>query len=310
MANDRGENFCYSCHMNSFRFTEILGNSQKLDGGAMFGNAPRTVWQTWIAPDELGRIPLACRALLVEFYHTELGSQKILFEAGIGAFFDPKMAERFGVQTPDTHCLRKSLLTCGVHPDEITAVVLSHLHFDHAGGILPTYAEIENGDDGLIFKNADFITSREAFARAKKPHARDRASFIPGLVEKLENTKRLRLIDGPEKLFEDRLEFTISHGHTPGQLHSLFHGQEYSLFFCGDLIPGLAWVHTPITMGYDRFPEMLIDEKQQIYEKLPFEKTLFYFTHDNEVAAALLHKDSSGKIKPAQTFKTPLRKEF
>jgi glyoxylase-like metal-dependent hydrolase (beta-lactamase superfamily II) len=295
--------------MGNFHFSEILGNSQKLDGGAMFGNAPRTVWQKWIAPDELGRIPLACRALLVEFTDSSSKKQKILFETGIGAFFEPQMTERFGVQTPQTHCLRENLKAHGVQLEDITHVVLSHLHFDHAGGTLPTFSEIQAGDNGLLFKNADYITSREAFARAKKPHARDKASFIPGLVEKLENTQRLRLIDGPEKLLNDRLEFTISHGHTPGQLHSHFHGDTYSLFFCGDLIPGTPWVHTPITMGYDRFPEMLIDEKQQLYGKLPFAKTLFYFTHDNEVAAALLKKED-GKIKVAQTFKTPVRQEF
>jgi glyoxylase-like metal-dependent hydrolase (beta-lactamase superfamily II) len=295
--------------MGPFQFSEILGNSQKLDGGAMFGNAPRTVWQKWIAPDEQGRIPLACRALLIEFSDSSGKKQKILFETGIGAFFEPQMAERFGVQTPQIHCLRENLKAHGVPPDDITHVVLSHLHFDHAGGTLPTYSEIQAGDNELLFKNADYITSREAFARAKKPHARDKASFITGLVEKLEATQRLRLIDGPEKLFNNRLEFFISHGHTPGQLHSLFRGDTYTLFFCGDLIPGTPWIHTPITMGYDRFPEMLIDEKQQLYEMLPFDKTLFYFTHDNEVAAALLKKED-GKIKPTQTFKTPVRQEF
>ena len=286
--------------MNHFQFTEILGNSQKLDGGAMFGNAPRTVWQKWIAPDDLGRIPLACRALLIEFEDSKLGKQKILFEAGIGAFFDAPMAERFGVQTPQVHCLRENLKAHNIKPEDITTVVLSHLHFDHAGGVLPTFSEIQAGDSGLLFKNADYITSREAFARAKKPHSRDKASFIPGLVEKLESTQRLRLIDGPEKLFNNKLEFMISQGHTPGQLHSLFHGDKHSLFFCGDLIPGIPWVHTPITMGYDRFPELLIDEKQQAYDKLPMDKTLFYFTHDNHIAAALLKKEE-GKMKRGET---------
>lgn len=275
----------------------------------MFGNAPRTVWQKWIAPDDLGRIPLACRALLVEFTDPTHGPQKILFEAGIGAFFEPAMADRFGVQTPQVHCLRENLKQFGVQPEEITAVVLSHLHFDHAGGVLPTYNEIQSGDNGLIFKNAHFYTGREAYLRAKNPHSRDKASFIPGLVEKLESTQRLHLMDGHEKLFNDRLEFVISHGHTPGQLHSLFHGQTTSLFFCGDLIPGIPWVHTPITMGYDRFPEMLIDEKQKFYTQLPFDKTLFYFTHDNDFAAAFLKKEDS-KIKVDKTFKTPARQEF
>ncbi len=291
--------------MSEFYFSEVLGNSQKLDGGAMFGNAPRAVWQKWIPPDELGRIPLACRTLLVEY-----DSHKILFETGIGAFFDPAMADRFGVQTPGTHQLRENLKKLNLQPEDITTVVLSHLHFDHAGGLLPPFHEIQDGHSDLLFKNAEFITSQEAFARAQKPHDRDRASFIPGLVEKLQNSGRLRLVQGNEKLFHGRLEFTVSHGHTPGQLLSLFHGHHDSLFFCGDLIPGLSWVHLPITMGYDRFPEMLIDEKRALYEKLDLTKTLFYFTHDNEYAAARVQLDSKGKYSAVEKIKTPLRREF
>lgn len=286
-------------------FSEVLGNSQMLDGGAMFGNAPRTVWEKWITPDNLGRIPLACRPLLVEFEE-----KKILFEAGIGAFFEPKMAERFGVQNPEIHKLRENLQKLSIHPDQITHVVLSHLHFDHAGGILPTFSEIQNGDDALIFKKAEYITSSDAFARAQNPHSRDKASFIPGLAEKLERTGRLRLIQGSEKLFSGRMEFTLSQGHTPGQLHSLFHGDQNDLFFCGDLIPGIPWIHVPITMGYDRFPEQLIDEKQNLYQKLDLTKTFFYFTHDVEFAAAKISKDSSGKFLPNVKIKSPIRQGF
>lgn len=259
----------------------------------MFGNAPRPVWEKWITPDAVGRIPLACRALLIEY-----NQQKILCESGIGAFFDPKMAERFGVQDPDTHLLRENLQKKGIHPDDITCVVLSHLHFDHAGGILPTHAEIAGGNDQLIFKNADYVTSQTAFERAKNPHSRDRASFIPGLVEKLEATGRLTLIPetNPPTLFEGRMSFRISHGHTPGQLHTIFRGDKETVFFCGDLIPGRAWVHVPITMGYDRFPEMLIDEKQALYEAADLKTWNFFFTHDNEVAWSKIHRDEKNKF--------------
>ncbi len=291
--------------MSVFFYSEILGNSQKLDGGAMFGNAPRAVWQKWLPPDDIGRIPLACRALLIEF-----DDQKILFETGIGAFFDPTMAERFGVQTPKQHILVESLKQRELNPDQITTVVLSHLHFDHAGGLLPTFDEIQSGNNQLIFKNADFIISHEAYARAKKPHARDRASFIPGLVEKIESTGRLKLMMGTEKLFGGRLEFRISNGHTPGQLLSLFHGEQNDLFFCGDLIPGLPWVHVPITMGYDRFPELLIEEKETLYSSVDLKKTIFFFTHDIEVAGSFLQKEASGKVTPLQKIKSPEHQGF
>lgn len=271
-------------------FSEVLGNSQMLDGGAMFGNAPRPVWQKWIPPDELGRIPLACRALLIEYK-----GQKILCEAGIGSFFEPKMAERFGVQTPEVHQLRESLKKLNIKPEDIDTVVLSHLHFDHAGGILPTFQEISQGNNDLLFKNARYIVGKEAFARAENPHSRDRASFIPGLTEKLNKSKELILFDGTETFFDNRMSFFITHGHTPGQLHTVFQGDEFQVIFCGDLIPGSPWVHLPITMGYDRFPEMLIDEKQKLYESVDLTKTYFFFTHDNQISAAQLAKDTQGK---------------
>ncbi len=286
--------------------TAILGNSQKLDGGSMFGNAPRPVWEKWIQPDDLGRIPLACRALLIEH-----DNKKILCETGIGAFFEPKMAERFGVQDPTHHHLVTNLNKVGVSPDDIDMVVLSHLHFDHAGGLLPTYEEIQNGHDGLIFSKAQFVTSQVAFDRALQPHSRDRASFIPGLVEKLLKTERLTLIQDPskEKFFGGHMEFYISHGHTPGQLHTIFHGPKESVVFCGDLIPGTAWVHLPITMGYDRFPEQLIDEKQALYNKS--KKTWnFFFTHDTEISFAKIKKDDNHRYHPFDAVKNPHRFEI
>jgi len=270
----------------------------------MFGNAPRAVWEKWIAPDELGRIPLACRALLIE-HEVNGKTQRILCETGIGAFFEPKMAERFGVQDPTHHHLRDNLKTLGVSPDQIDMVVLSHLHFDHAGGLLPTYEEIQKGDHGLIFKNADFVTSQVAFERAQHPHPRDRASFIPGLVEKLQATGRLTLVDEktPRSFFDGKLEFFVTNGHTPGQLHSIFHGEKESVVFCGDLVPGRAWVHIPITMGYDRYAELVIDEKQKLYDKADLKTWNFFYTHDAEVSLSKIARDEKGKFTPLNEVK-------
>ena len=107
----------------------LLGNSQKLDGGAMFGNVPRAMWEHWIEPDADNRIPLACRALLAD----GLDGRRVLFETGIGAFFEPKLRERFGV-VESRHVLLDSLAEAGLTHEDIDVVVLSHLHFDHAGG--------------------------------------------------------------------------------------------------------------------------------------------------------------------------------
>jgi glyoxylase-like metal-dependent hydrolase (beta-lactamase superfamily II) len=281
--------------MAQVRISEVPGNTQKLDGGAMFGNAPRTVWEKWIAPDALGRIPLACRALLIEF-----DNLKILCETGIGAFFEPKLAERFGVQNPNEHVLVNNLKSLGFAPSDIDYVILSHLHFDHAGGLLPSYEEIQKGNTDIIFSKAQFITSDVAFERAEKPHSRDKASFIPDLPKKLQDSGRLRLINAsnPAKLFDNRMEFFISNGHTPGQLHTIFHGDRESVFFCGDLIPGRSWVHLPITMGYDRNPELLIDEKASLYRKANLSTWNFFYTHDNEVSCSKIQQDDKGKFVP------------
>jgi len=278
----------------SIRVSSIEGNGQFLDGGSMFGNAPRAVWEKWISPDEQGRIPLACRALLVE-----IGSKKILLETGIGSFFDPKMAARFGIQNYGRHILLESLKSLGIDQSEIDFVILSHLHFDHAGGLLPTYEEMEKGKKDIVFTNAKFVVGKNAWKRAVEPHFRDKASFIPGLTELLESSGRLIIVEGKEGFAVDkRITFFESSGHTPGQLHTLVRGENSSVAFAGDLIPGSSWVHLPITMGYDRYPEKLIDEKKEFYETILPKNGWIFFTHDPKWVAAQVQCDEKGKYSP------------
>ncbi|MBC62467.1 MAG: hypothetical protein CMP11_08415 [Zetaproteobacteria bacterium] len=277
----------------------LEGNRQKLDGGAMFGNAPRAVWEKWIKPDEKGRIELACRCLLLEFEN-----KKILCEAGIGAFFEPKLAERFGVVNSQKNELLLSLEKLNIQHQDIDWVILSHLHFDHVGGILPSYEEIIGGNDQLLFPNANFVTSKTAFERCRQPHLRDRASFIPGLHQKLSASGRLFLINDNEEtssgaFIDPSISFRFSSGHTPGQMHTIIDGKSESLLFCGDLIPGRFWLHLPITMGYDRFPEKLIDEKKKIIDLAIANNYLLFFTHDPDFSTAKCEKDENGKIRPS-----------
>jgi glyoxylase-like metal-dependent hydrolase (beta-lactamase superfamily II) len=267
----------------------IEGNRQSLDGGAMFGNVPRDLWSRWIEPDEQNRIPLACRALLAKL---EDGRQ-ILFETGIGAFFEPKYRERYGV-LESGHVLLKSLEAAGTSHEAIDGVVLSHLHFDHAGGLLSPWSA--DSPAKLLFPKARFIVGRDAWERAVQPHPRDRASFIPELPKLLSESGRLEIVDGDSSSWLGQsVRFEFSQGHTPGLMLSEI-GGDGGVAFCADLIPGTPWVHLPVTMGYDRFPERLIDEKRRfLTDKLERGVRLF-FTHDPAVAMARPIRDARGRF--------------
>ncbi|MBP6596406.1 MAG: MBL fold metallo-hydrolase [Arenimonas sp.] len=275
----------------------IMGNSQRLDGGAMFGNAPRAMWSKWLPPDEENRVPLSCRALLA----SPVNGKTVLFEAGIGAFFEPRMRERFGVMEAG-HVLLDSLAAAGFSHEDIDVVVLSHLHFDHAGGLLAAWQE--GASPSLLFPNATFVVGAEHWERARQPHPRDRASFIPELAPLLEASGRLELVHGEHsRALGAAVRFHYSQGHTPGlmlaEIVGAMDAQGHShggLVFCADLIPGRSWVHVPITMGYDRFPEMLIDEKRAFLDDKLARNVHLFFTHDPGCALAQVTQDAKGKF--------------
>lgn len=270
------------------RLWSLLGNSQRLDGGAMFGNVPKALWSRWVTADEHNRIPLACRALLVR----GLAGKTVLFETGIGAFFAPELRQRYGV-VEDRHVLLDALAAIGLSDADIDAVVLSHLHFDHAGGLLAAWAQ--GAPPRLLFPRARFIVGREAFARAQSPHPRDRASFIPELPQLLLASGRLELVEGERSEFlGEAVRFHRSDGHTPGMLLAEIGGRG-GILFCADLIPGRPWVHLPVTMGYDRFPERLIDEKRALLDRCLELDIRLFFTHDPECAAARVRRDEQGR---------------
>ncbi len=273
------------------KITTIESNHIRLDGGAMFGNAPKAVWGKWLFADSNNQIQISCRSLLVES-----DDHKILVDAGPGDYMDPKLSQRYGIESGG-NLLVKGLEDIGVSPADITAVILTHLHFDHAGGVL---TGTEDGSRfALNFPNAIYALSEKQWERAKTPHPRDRASFIPELTELLRESKQLLCIkegggiNGLEKL----VSFIHSDGHTPGLLLPLFHDGKSNVFFISDLTPGSQWVHLPLTTGYDRYPELLVDEKKRILERAIGEQWMVIYVHDPETAASYVDINPKGRYE-------------
>jgi glyoxylase-like metal-dependent hydrolase (beta-lactamase superfamily II) len=267
----------------------VLSNAYRLDGGAMFGNAPRAMWERWIPPDELNRLRLATRALVVI-----TPTETLLFEAGIGAYLEPKLRDRYGVPEPH-HRLLESLAHKGIAPQAVTRIFISHMHFDHAGGLLSAWQP--DREPELLFPNAKYYVGEAAWQRAVQPISRDKASFIPALHTLLEQSQRLVLLQPTDRFTFDALElsFFYSDGHTPGLLCAdLRYGGE-RLVYASDLVPGRFWVHLPIGMGYDRYAELLIDEKKALLASLAEDNAWIFYVHDPDFAASKVRYDAEHK---------------
>ena len=168
-----------------------------------------------------------------------------------------------------------------------------------AGGLLAPH---RNGKPlELCFSRAEFVAGKRAFERAERPHARDHASFIPELPGLLRASGRLRIVDGADearKAVGERFRFVETNGHTPGMLHATAVGERAELLFGADMVPGVAWLHASITMGYDRYPEHLVDEKAGIFQQCVERQTVIVYTHDPRVAASRVERDARGRFAP------------
>lgn len=255
----------------------------------MYAHIPKTLWEKWTPANERNQIQLACRTL---FLQTDCG-RNILFDVGAGDFFEPKFKERYGIEGESN--LISSLAQMGIAEKDVDTVIVSHLHFDHAGGLLSAYNQ---GVPRLRFPCATYYLSRAQWECASAPHLRERASFIPLLISLLAQSGRLIQI---EKTTHPNLNFGLnlgfSDGHTMGMMLSYLNVPSGLLVYASDLVPGMPWVHLPATTGYDRYPELVVNEKQKLLEQLVQNNGRIVFTHDLETSCAYIRQDANGKYR-------------
>ncbi len=255
-----------------------------LDGGAMFGTVPKVLWEKNIPADEKNRIPMEARALLLK-----KPGCNIVIDTGNGGDFIAKYGEKLGQKfsemyniNPDGPSLLKSLKSHGLEPEDIHHVVLTHLHFDHAGGATTE----KNGQLVPTFPNARYYVQRKNLETAQNPNLRERASYYPANFEPLIKHQVLTLLDESGTGLPDGLQFHISNGHTVGQQIIQVSDSSNTLLYCADLIPTSSHVKLAWVMGYDLNPLLLIEEKQKLLTKAAEKKWYLYFEHDPYCDAA------------------------
>ncbi|MDT0630484.1 MBL fold metallo-hydrolase [Rubrivirga litoralis] len=260
-----------------------------LDGGAMFGIVPKPLWEKRIAPDDQNRIPLAMRCLLLRGH-----GRTVLVDTGVGAKGDDKFERIYAVDHQHS-ALGGSLAALGVEPGDVTDVVLTHLHFDHAGGAT------ERGPDGALrtaFPNAAYHVQRAHWEWAHES-VREQASFLAENMDPIEASGQLVLADGEVSPFPG-VSYVLVHGHTRAQQLVLVEGGAAEggaaapLLFAADLLPTAAHVPLPWVMAYDIEPLQTLREKERVLTRAADEGWTVVFEHDAEVAAARIKRTEKG----------------
>ena len=300
LINDYSAYFQHICtlfcsYMNIY---PIEAGNFKLDGGAMFGVVPKSLWQKTNPADSNNMIEMSMRCLLIEE-----GERLILIDTGMGA----KQSDKFfgyyylwGDFSLDT-----SLAQHGFHRDDITDVFLTHLHFDHCGGSI----QWNNDKTGYepAFKNAKYWSNQQHWLWATKPNAREKASFLKENIHPIKESGQLNFIETPSEdyLSTSKLGFGILFvdGHTEKQMlpHILYKGK--TIVFMADLLPTTGHIPLPYVMGYDTRPLLTLDEKKRFLDKASDHEYYLFLEHDayNELCT-VQHTEKGVRLKDSFTF--------
>ena len=253
----------------------------RLDGGAMFGSVPKTLWQRRIQADELNRIQLATRVLLLKGH-----GRSIAIDLGCGTKFKEKERQIYAIEPISTAPLSEQLQAARPDLGPLTDIILTHLHFDHAGGVA---VATPDGPPSLTFPHARIHVQRANYEVAQMPGLRERASYLPENIAPLAAANLRLLSDGEEIL--PNIRGHIVNGHTRGMQWIQIGTGANSIVYVADLIPTAHHIPVPYVMGYDLCAETSMNEKQSFLARASDENWRLVFEHDAETPAATVKRD-------------------
>lgn len=256
----------------------------KLDGGSMFGVVPKQIWHKLIPADDLNLCTWSMRCLLVE---TE--DKLILVDTGMGDKQDSKWLAHYhrSGNLDLISCIRDA----GYHENEITDVILSHLHFDHCGGAV---SKSKNGDLELTFPNANYWTHSLHWQSAMNPNPREKATFLKENLMPINDSGKLRYIDNEPSYFGENIEFLFTDGHTEKMILPVFNNKGQKIIFTADLAPSHAHIHIPFCMSYDVRPLITMEEKKDIFDTIIANDWIVVYCHDPFFEASKLELTEKG----------------
>lgn len=264
----------------------------KLDGGAMFGVVPKSIWQRTNPADEKNLCTWAMRCLLIED-----ASRLILVDTGIGDKQDEKFLSHYYLHGDDT--LEKSLGALGFSRENITDVFLTHLHFDHCGGAI-----IRKGDTlAPAFKNATYWSNQKHWDWATQPNAREKASFLSENILPIQESGRLKFVEEQQNIrFTDNVSVRFAYGHTEAMMLPQINYKGRTIIYMADLLPSVGHIPLPYVMSYDMFPMKTLAEKQSFLEEAVENNYILYLEHDPINECCTLASTEKG-IRVAETFR-------